>query len=160
MTRPIIATLVLLALAAGAALAKDLEAEYDRTARRGAPRDHFPVLDDPELTPAAKAKGLRDDDPVIGLVVGKEAKAYPISVMGVLRGEGLPENRIGVMGYGELRPIAPNTDPKSKALNRRVEIYVVPRSAIALVDSQTNIHRDTQNKVEFFRPGASTDSEK
>ena len=63
--------------------AEDLEAEYDRSARRAAPRDRFLVLNDPELTSAAKAKGIRDDEPVIGIVIGKEAKAYPISVMGV-----------------------------------------------------------------------------
>jgi chemotaxis protein MotB len=75
-----------------------------------------------------------------------------ISVMEVLRADGLPEARIGVMGYGELRPIAPNTDKDSKARNRRVEIYVVPRTAISLIDGSMGIHRDTQSNVDFFRP--------
>jgi hypothetical protein len=61
----------------------DLEEEYDRLAKRGAARDRFPVLHNPKLVPAAKAKGLRADQPVIGVAIGKEAKAYPISVMGV-----------------------------------------------------------------------------
>ncbi len=66
-----------------AAQEADLEAEYDRTARRGAKRDQFPVLTDPKMTPAAKAKDIRDDEPVIGVAIGKEAQAYPMSVMGV-----------------------------------------------------------------------------
>ena len=45
--------------------------------------DAFPVLTDPELTPAAEAKMLRDEEPVIGVAIGDEAKAYPISIMGV-----------------------------------------------------------------------------
>lgn len=60
----------------------DLEADYKRHSRRAAPRDAFPVLFDPELTPAAKAEGIRDDEPVIGVAIGGEAKAYPISIMG------------------------------------------------------------------------------
>ena len=60
----------------------DLEADYDRHARRAVLRDAFPVLFDPKLTPAAEAKDIRDDEPIIGVVLGAEAKAYPISIMG------------------------------------------------------------------------------
>lgn len=60
----------------------DLEADYERNSRRAAPRDAFPVLFDPTLTPAADAKDIRDDEPVIGVALGGEAKAYPISIMG------------------------------------------------------------------------------
>ena len=61
----------------------DLEADYDKYARRAAPRDAFPVLFDPMLLPASEAKGVREDEPVIGIYLGGEAKAYPISIMGV-----------------------------------------------------------------------------
>jgi hypothetical protein len=83
MNRAAIYGLLGLLLLVGRATAEDLEKEYDRKARRGAARDRFPVLNDPKLTPAKEAKGIRDDEPVIGVALGKEAKAYPISVMGV-----------------------------------------------------------------------------
>jgi len=57
--------------------------DYEANSRRGADRDAFPVLDDPELADVAAAdKALDPDEPVIGLRVGKVAHAYPISVMG------------------------------------------------------------------------------
>ena len=61
----------------------DLEADYDKHKCRVVPRDAFPVLFDPKLLPVDKAEGIRDEEPVIGVVVGDEAKAYPISIMGV-----------------------------------------------------------------------------
>ncbi len=61
----------------------DAEKDYDRHKRRVVKRDAFPVLFDPELKPAAEAKGIRDDEPVIGIAINGEAKAYPISIMGV-----------------------------------------------------------------------------
>ena len=62
---------------------EDLEADYDKHARRAVARDAFPVLFDPRLTAAAEAKGLREDEPVIGIAIGGEAKAYPVAIMGV-----------------------------------------------------------------------------
>lgn len=35
--------------------------------------------------------------------------------------------RLVVTGYGEFRPIAPNDTPENRALNRRIEIVLVPR---------------------------------
>ena len=61
----------------------DLEADYEKYKSRAAPRDAFPVLFDPKLKTVAEAKGIRDDEPVIGVFLGGEAKAYPISIMGV-----------------------------------------------------------------------------
>jgi len=75
-----------------------------------------------------------------------------IAVMEILRGYSVTDNRLGVMGYGEFRPLAPNTDAASKSKNRRVEVYVVPKNAIALVDRATGIYQDTAHKVDFFRP--------
>ncbi len=49
-------------------------------------RDAFPVFDDPKLLTIAEAEALGkidDDEPVIGVATEQEAKAYPISVMGV-----------------------------------------------------------------------------
>lgn len=59
------------------------ESSYDTEGVRAAPRDAFPVLDDPEMSLAAEAmQELDPEEPVIGLFLGGEARAYPISVMG------------------------------------------------------------------------------
>lgn len=50
------------------------------------PRDAFPVFDDPPMLSAAEAEAegvIFDRDAVIGVAHGGEAKAYPITVMGV-----------------------------------------------------------------------------
>lgn len=50
------------------------------------PRDGFPVFDHPTMLPAADAEAKRlifDRDMVIGVARGREAKAYPITIMGV-----------------------------------------------------------------------------
>ena len=60
----------------------DPEADYERHKDRRMPRDGFDVLFDPKLVPAAEASMIRDNEPVIGVALGKEAKAYPISIMG------------------------------------------------------------------------------
>lgn len=50
-----------------------------------------------------------------------------ISVMEVMRGHGVGETRMGVMGYGEWRPIADNRGgAQNQSKNRRVEIFLVP----------------------------------
>jgi len=81
MRRSLLAVLATIVAALPAA-AGDLEEEFDRKARRAAPRDGFPVLNDPELVAAAKAKGIDDSEPVIGIFLDGEARAYPISIMG------------------------------------------------------------------------------
>lgn len=50
------------------------------------PKDAFPVFDNPTMMPAAEAEARRlifDRDMVIGVACGREAKAYPITIMGV-----------------------------------------------------------------------------
>ncbi len=64
--------------------AEELRRAYDRHAVRGAPRDTFRVLENPDMTPAEEAEGtLRPTEWVIGVAHGGEAKAYPVSVMGM-----------------------------------------------------------------------------
>ncbi len=59
------------------------EEDFQRNARQVVPRDAFPVLTDPEMVDVRRAsEELRDDEPVIGLVLNGEARAWPISVMG------------------------------------------------------------------------------
>ncbi|MBS3942377.1 MAG: OmpA family protein, partial [Actinobacteria bacterium] len=38
---------------------------------------------------------------------------------------GLPPEKVGAVGYGEHRPLVPNTDAASRARNRRVDIVVL-----------------------------------
>jgi hypothetical protein len=50
------------------------------------PRDAFPVFDNPKMLPAAEAEAkalVNARDMVIGVARGREAKAYPITIMGV-----------------------------------------------------------------------------
>ncbi len=53
-----------------------------------------------------------------------------ISVAHMLRKNGYSQERIGVMGYGEYRPVADNATEKGASQNRRVEIYLVPHGAL------------------------------
>ncbi len=49
-------------------------------------RDDFPVFDQPRMLTAAEAdarEAVLPGDAVIGVVHGEEAKAYPITIMGV-----------------------------------------------------------------------------
>ncbi len=43
---------------------------------RGLPKDAIPAIDVPVFVPADKADFVRDDEPVIGVVMGGEARAY------------------------------------------------------------------------------------
>lgn len=50
------------------------------------PRDAFPVFDNPDFVTAETAERegfVHDRDPVIGIILNGEAKAYPISTMGI-----------------------------------------------------------------------------
>lgn len=44
-------------------------------------RDLFLAADDPRTVPAQDARFLRDDDEVLGLVVGGQARAYPVTML-------------------------------------------------------------------------------
>ena len=53
-----------------------------------------------------------------------------ISVMNMLGEDGVNSARMGVMGYGEYRPIADNTTKEGRSKNRRVEIYLVQKDGV------------------------------
>jgi len=61
---------------------KDLEKDYNRLAKRAVPKDSFPVLNNPKMKSAKGRQVMSKNIWVIGVAIGKEAKAYPISVMG------------------------------------------------------------------------------
>ena len=52
-----------------------------------------------------------------------------ISVAYIIMENGYDATRIGLMGYGEYRPIASNDDEENRARNRRVEIYLIARGS-------------------------------
>lgn len=43
--------------------------------------DQIRALDQPPLVPAAQARGLADDEPVLGVVIGGEARAYSLRLL-------------------------------------------------------------------------------
>ena len=49
-----------------------------------------------------------------------------VSVASVLRGSGVPSNRVTAFGRGEDQPIVSNLTPEGRAQNRRVEIIIRP----------------------------------
>ena len=58
-----------------------LEADYEARGRRAVPRDSFHVFNNPEMTPRSKAETVQLDEPVVGVYIGGQAKAYPISAL-------------------------------------------------------------------------------
>lgn len=53
-----------------------------------------------------------------------------ISVATDLRKSGYGAERIGIMGFGEFRPVADNASEAGKSQNRRVEVFLVPRGTM------------------------------
>lgn len=52
---------------------------------------------------------------------------------------GYDPGRVGVMGYGEYRPIAPNDGEEDRARNRRVEIYLVEKGSLLASRENPNV---------------------
>jgi chemotaxis protein MotB len=92
-----------------------------------------------QLMRSSEAKGLKllivghtDDRQISGR---PERERYPnnfhlsagraLAVADQLHRLGLPEERIGVAGFGPTQPVAPNLTAKERQKNRRVEIFVM-----------------------------------
>jgi chemotaxis protein MotB len=69
-------------------------------------------------------------------IKGREARSkYPnnwhlsasraVAVVDCLREAGLPESKMGIAGFAQYQPIAPNETAQARKKNRRVEIFVV-----------------------------------
>jgi len=79
-----------------------------------------------------------------------------ISVMSLLAEQGVGMSRMGVMGYGEHRPIADNGTNEGKAKNRRVEIYLVPKESVQAVGM--GIFKVEDQSLTFLSAGAREDA--
>lgn len=58
-----------------------------------------------------------------------------IAVAQIIKKNGFAPQRIGVMGFGEYRPIADGSTRAGDSQNRRVEIYILPKGTVAQVAS-------------------------
>lgn len=74
-----------------------------------------------------------------------------IVVMQMLASKGVDNERLGVMGYGEYRPIAENTSEAGKAKNRRVEVYLVPRNSVQSVAGETALYQVKDSNLTFAK---------
>ncbi len=76
--------------------------------------------------------GHTDDQPIVHSKANHPTNWHlsvhrAIAVMEVLK-ESMPEDRLAVMGFGEFKPIVENApNNQGNPLNRRVEIFIVPR---------------------------------
>ena len=55
--------------------------EFDEIMSGGPPKDGIPSIDRPEFKPVAEADHLKPTEPVIGLVVNGDARAYPLGIL-------------------------------------------------------------------------------
>lgn len=56
------------------------------------PKDAIPAIDHPEVVPASEVDDLAPEEQVIGVVIGEEARAYPIRI---LQGHEIVNDEIG-----------------------------------------------------------------
>jgi chemotaxis protein MotB len=74
-----------------------------------------------------------------------------IVVMQMFASKGVAFTRMGVMGYGEYRPIADNATTEGKAKNRRVEVYLVPHEAVQSVGGTPGIYGVKDSNLNFAK---------
>ncbi len=55
--------------------------EFDEILSGGPPRDGIPSIDDPAFQTVAEVSGMSETEPVIGLVVNGDARAYPLKIL-------------------------------------------------------------------------------
>jgi hypothetical protein len=54
---------------------------WDEILSGGPPKDGIPSIDNPVFKPVAEVGDLTDKDPVIGLTIGSDARAYPLRIL-------------------------------------------------------------------------------
>jgi len=55
--------------------------EFSEILHGGPPKDGIPPIDEPAFVSVSEAQGIEDHQPVIGVVINGEAKAYPLTVL-------------------------------------------------------------------------------
>jgi len=55
--------------------------DLDEIMSGGPPKDGIPPIDDPDFEPVSAVTDLADTEPVVGLIVNGEAKAYPLRIL-------------------------------------------------------------------------------
>lgn len=60
---------------------------------------------------------------------------------------GIPPTRLSAVGFGSNRPIGPNDTPEGRAMNRRIELKLVPAAAPMLADKKNDDFSD--NNIVF-----------
>lgn len=82
--------------------------------------------------------GHTDDTPIVKASTKAKhpsnwhlASHRAIAVARIIKKYGFSPQRIGVMGYGEYRPVADGSTPAGDSQNRRVEIYILPMGTVA-----------------------------
>lgn len=54
------------------------------------------------------------------------ASARALTVLRIMNEAGMPENRISAASFGDTKPVAANDTKEGKALNRRIDVVVIP----------------------------------
>ena len=86
-----------------------------------------------EKDKAIRIEGHTDNVPITGALARKYptnwelSAARAIHVARILQQEGIDPVLLSAVAYGEYRPIAGNDAPEGRAMNRRIEIILVPR---------------------------------
>ena len=55
--------------------------DYNEVLSGGPPKDGIPSIDDPKFVPVAEMSELTDNEPVIGLTIDGDARAYPLRIL-------------------------------------------------------------------------------
>lgn len=75
-----------------------------------------------------RIEGHRDDNPEWIYRSMKITQRRAESVMQYLIEHGIERNRLVAVGFGPDRPIVPNDTPENRALNRRIELWILART--------------------------------
>jgi chemotaxis protein MotB len=76
-------------------------------------------------------EGFTDDVPILTKEYSSNwelSLARAESVLNFMIANGVPRERLCMSGYGEFKPMVPNTDAVSRAKNRRIEISIIKKN--------------------------------
>ncbi|HEX8941079.1 MAG TPA: flagellar motor protein MotB [Candidatus Limnocylindrales bacterium] len=86
------------------------------------------------LPNSVRVEGNTDDSPTQGPLYADNwqlSTARALSVVAALQDDGIAPGRLGAAGYGQYKPVVPNTDDVSRARNRRVDVLILYPDATA-----------------------------